>query len=330
MVTEQEQYLLEHRSRIAASRLSEVLACPRCLFPLTADGSRCADTNCDLSHEEFPLVIGQRVYFDPAKSIFDPKSVEPANDAPPGLARKILGVFARPNTVASRIAARLLRDIKALSPNRKPVVLVVGGGTIGSGLEALYQSNEIDVIAFDVFPSKHTHFVADGHTLPLTYNSVDAVIVQAVLEHVLDPQDVVAEIWRVLKPNGLVYADTPFLQHVHEGPFDFTRFTESGHRWLFKRFARIDSGVVAGVGTTLTWSVAQAIRSVIPVRGVSRLVHLLMRPIEMLVDRFGNPGHALDGANSVYFYGSKSYETLKPRDILSHYQGAQRRPERST
>jgi 2-polyprenyl-3-methyl-5-hydroxy-6-metoxy-1,4-benzoquinol methylase len=39
----------------------------------------------------------------------------------------------------------------------------------------------------------------------------DAVVVQAVLEHVLQPDVVVAEIHRVLRPDGLVYAETPFM-----------------------------------------------------------------------------------------------------------------------
>ncbi len=51
------------------------------------------------------------------------------------------------------------------------------------------------------------------------------------------------EIHRVLKDDGIVYADTPFMQQVHEGAYDFTRFTLSGHRWLFKNFALLDSTV---------------------------------------------------------------------------------------
>ncbi len=314
----------------ASSRLAALIVCPRCRHALNSNGSRCADPSCALSENDFTLVGGQRVLVDPDASIFDPSTVEPAAEKAPSLQRKLLGVFSRTNPVASRIASRLLSDVTLLATDRKPLVLVVGGGTIGSGLEALYQDDRIDIIAFDVFPSKHTHFVADGHAIPLSDESVDAVIIQAVLEHVLDPQDVVAEIYRVLRPGGLVYADTPFLQHVHEGPYDFTRFTESGHRWLFKRFVRIESGVVAGVGTTLGWSVAQAVRSVIPVRGIATLMHVLMTPIEIFFDRFEKPGHAIDGANSVYFYGSKSTQTLTPRDMTDHYQGAQRRPSRRT
>ncbi len=84
------------------------------------------------------------------------------------------------------------------------------------------------IAAFDIYYSANVQFIADAHSILLRDASVDAVVIQAVLEHVLDPQQVVDEIWRVLKPSGLVYAETPFLQHVHEGAYDFTRFTESG------------------------------------------------------------------------------------------------------
>src|SRR5205823_1246671 len=109
-----------------------------------------------------------------------------------------------------------------------PTILVVGGGTVGSGTDALYRDPAVRLIAFDVYGSPMTQLIADGHQIPLRDESVDAVLVQAVLEHVLDPAKVVAEIHRVLRPNGIVYAETPFLQQVHEAAYDFTRFTESG------------------------------------------------------------------------------------------------------
>jgi hypothetical protein len=67
-------------------------------------------------------------------------------------------------------------------------------------------------------------------------------------------QAVVAEIFRVLKPNGIVYADT--------GTFDFTRFTRSGHRWLFRHFEEIDSGVSVNAGVALMWSIRYFVRSI--------------------------------------------------------------------
>ena len=51
------------------------------------------------------------------------------------------------------------------------------------------------------------------------------------------------EIYRVLKSDGIVYIETPFMQQVHGGKYDFTRFTYLGHRRLFARFQEIESGI---------------------------------------------------------------------------------------
>src|SRR5690606_20509079 len=96
----------------------------------------------------------------------------------------------------------------------KPVLLMVGAGTMGIGTKQLYDDETILQIAFDVYPSLLTQFAADAHSIPLEDESVDAVCIQAVIEHVLEPERVIAEILRVLKPDGVVYAETPFMQQV--------------------------------------------------------------------------------------------------------------------
>ena len=58
----------------------------------------------------------------------------------------------------------------------------------------------------------------------------------------------------MLKGRGVVYAETPFMQQVHMGPYDFTRFTHSGHRRLFRRFEEVESGAVCGPGMALAWA----------------------------------------------------------------------------
>ena len=57
--------------------------------------------------------------------------------------------------------------------------------------------------------------------------------------------------YRVLKYDGLVYAETPFMQQVHMGKYDFHRFTHLGHRRLFRDFSQIESGVMCGLGMAL-------------------------------------------------------------------------------
>ncbi len=69
------------------------------------------------------------------------------------------------------------------------------------------------------------------------------------------PERVAAEITRVLKTDGLLYSVLPFMQHVHEGAYDFTRYTLSGHRRIFNHISEIESGMVAGPGTALVWAI---------------------------------------------------------------------------
>ncbi len=119
---------------------------------------------------------------------------------------------------------------------------------------------------------------------------------------------VAGEIHRVLRPRGIVYADSPFIQQICEGPYDLTRFTDSGQRYLFRRFERIDSGSVAGAGTALRWSIDYFVRALTRSRRLGRLAVLCFFWLSWM-DRILDPKHTIDGACSVFFLGRKT----KPR-----------------
>jgi len=223
------------------------------------------------------------------------------------------------NRVGPRNADRLLL---LLGKIEAPLILVVGGGEPGIGCDRLFAAPRVRLIAFDIYASHHTQFVADAHGIPLATGSVDAVWIQAVLEHVLEPNRVVDEIHRVLKPEGLVYAETPFMQQVHEGAYDFTRYTESGHRWLFRRFDRIASGVVSGPGSVLIWSIRSALTSLFRSPKIGELLTL---PFFWLrwIDGLSEAGHASDGAGGVFFLGRRTDIPIEPRDMVDAYRGAQ-------
>jgi len=203
------------------------------------------------------------------------------------------------------------------------VLLVVGGGSIGSGAAPLYEAPEIGVVGFDIYASPSAQLVADAHSIPLADGSVAAVWVQAVLEHVLDPWKVVAEIERVLEAGGLVYSETPFLQQVHEGAFDFMRFTESGHRWLFRRFERIQSGVVAGSGTQLAWSIDHAVRGLFRSELAGRIARLAAFWVKWL-DRLVPERFNVDDASCVFFFGQKTGRGISAHEMADYYRGTQR------
>jgi SAM-dependent methyltransferase len=158
--------------------------------------------------------------------------------------------------MARRNAARFLDMVEARA--RNPVLLVVGGGVVGDGAEAIYQEPGI---GSSRLTSTSLNKPISSRTLirSVRRRTNDGVWIQAVLEHVLSPEKVVAEIYRVLRPGRLVSAGTSFMQQVHEGTYDFMRFTESGHRWLSRGFERIDSGVERGPLTVLLWSIRYAL-----------------------------------------------------------------------
>jgi SAM-dependent methyltransferase len=224
-----------------------------------------------------------------------------------------------PNTVAAQNVERLL----SLLPGRSPLVLVIGGGTIGNGVGAIYAAPRTRVVAFDIYGSPMTQFIADAHQIPLASESIDAVLIQAVLEHVLDPSQVVGEIHRVLRPSGLVYAETPFLQQVHAGARDFVRYTSSGHRYLFRAFEEIAAGPVAGPGTQLLWSVDHLVRALLRSELAGKLARGVLFWLRYL-DQLTPAPFAMDNASAYYFLGRRANRELTPREIVGYYRGAQR------
>ena len=61
--------------------------------------------------------------------------------------------------------------------------------------------------------------------IPLSDHSIDCAIATEVLEHCPNPEEVMKEINRVLKPGGFFFFTVPFLWPLHEVPFDEYRYT---------------------------------------------------------------------------------------------------------
>ena len=64
-------------------------------------------------------------------------------------------------------------------------------------------------------------YVCDAAALPVPDASFDAVLSTEMLEHVPEPIQVVREMGRILKPNGLLILTAPLGSGIHQEPFHF-------------------------------------------------------------------------------------------------------------
>ncbi len=235
------------------------------------------------------------------------------------------------NAGTAPLVARLLEQLLSSSPH--PRVLVVGGGTLGAGMAPLLDHPAVDATETDVWVGPRTRLVCDGHDLPFADGTFDAVVCQAVLEHVLDPPRVVAEIHRVLRPAGLLYAEVPFMQQVHEGAYDLTRYTYVGQRRLFREFDELASNPVCGPAMALAWSVRYLAVTLAgsSARARSVISHLVPLTTFWLprLDRWliGRPG-AMDAASSIGFLGRRRETALGDDEIVAAYRGLNATPSR--
>jgi SAM-dependent methyltransferase len=90
-------------------------------------------------------------------------------------------------------------------------------------------------VSMDIAWDENLDVVGDGRQLPARSDSVDTVVVSAVLEHVpiQDMSGFLREIKRVLRPDGSVIAYVPFLYYLHSVPHDYYRPTYYGLDSLF-------------------------------------------------------------------------------------------------
>jgi SAM-dependent methyltransferase len=74
--------------------------------------------------------------------------------------------------------------------------------------------------------------IAPADALPVADGSFELVLCTQVLEHVPEPDRVLAECFRVLVADGILAVTVPLLYELHELPHDYQRFTENGLRRL--------------------------------------------------------------------------------------------------
>jgi SAM-dependent methyltransferase len=308
-------------------KLDLPLACPcKSKSELLARGDcyTCADHACPHSQigNAFPIVNGTPVLISELRC----DTVCAANSSAIYVKRvsskykHVKSLFSGRDAVTEANCDSFLAMTFDSSPH--PTVLVIGSGEKGGGTDALWEHPLIEVHGIDIYKTDTVDIICDAHYLPIRPGSYDGVWIQAVLEHVVDPTAVVNEIHRILKPGGVIYAETPFMQQVHEGRYDFTRYTVLGHRYLFKNFDAVHFGGKKGPEFVLAWAVRYLMWSVTRSRTIGRITGILFEILTRPLRHFISLESMHDASSAVFFLGRKhDGPPITHKALVSLYKG---------
>jgi len=91
----------------------------------------------------------------------------------------------------------------------------------------------------DIQPRHRPTVVGTAEKLPFVSSTYDLVLLIEVLEHCFSPHEVVCEVHRILKPQGLAIISTRFVHAYHPDPQDYYRFTRDSLARLLRRFSSV-------------------------------------------------------------------------------------------
>lgn len=118
--------------------------------------------------------------------------------------------------------------------------------------------------------------IANAKSLPIENDSIDAVPCNQIIEHDPDPDKIIAEIHRILKPGGILILSAPQMGRLHGEPNDYYRFTRWGLKYLLeKNGMKIDiieshGGIFRAIGSHLNFFI-------LDIFGKTKFVRKLLR-----------------------------------------------------
>jgi len=91
----------------------------------------------------------------------------------------------------------------------------------------------------------------DIMNLPISDDTFDGIVCNAILEHVPYPEKAIQEMYRILAKDGEIWAEIPFIQPYHPSPQDYWRVSPIGIDIWFNMFNKIDSGMFYAEGSPI-------------------------------------------------------------------------------
>jgi SAM-dependent methyltransferase/uncharacterized protein YbaR (Trm112 family) len=327
-----------------AAHRASCLVCPRCRSPLTEEVLEAGEVELICSGSGcggvFPVIDGTPILINDGNSVFAVADFTRPRRQTAGVSADTIMLRGEAPAPADRLRSLLRKAAERLIyysvnssdwSSEKSVAHIAAALpsarilVAGAGNKRYADLPNIHYVYTDVILGEGADYVCDLHDLPFPDGSFDAVIAVAVMEHVADPFRCASEIARVLRPGGYVYSVTPFMQQVHMGRYDFTRFTFLGHRRLFRHFTQIKAGMALGPGGALAWSLEYFCLSFFHSPNKRKYVRVAVKlatvPIKYFDRILSRREGSLDAAGGVYFFGTKADKPISDRELLKFYRG---------
>lgn len=308
-------------STIVIAESAVEIVCPDCLGGLSGE----EQLACSGCARTFPIVAGIPIVLG-RDSVFDPDDIASSR-----------GTYFESRATLRPSRSRLARRLPGLGADRsmdeidglvngllvprdrRYAGLVVGAGTRVSEYSDRFP--EVDFLTSDVDLMFRPGVVADALALPVGDRSVDIVVSEHVIEHLIDPLRAAAEIERVLRPGGIVLVRMPFLFPWHGGYIDFFRATPSGIRVMFAGCDVEFIGHGMGPGAAAAYALYAGGVELFSDRrlriGAAGLLRVLLAPLKWMDRLFTTRFGTLGGSAGITFVGRRAGERLGPRELLA-------------
>lgn len=131
---------------------------------------------------------------------------------------------------------RIKKLIKSIPQKKQELVLDVGCGE-SPHYHMLIKGK---IVSVDMKKSRTTNIICDSHNIPLKKEKFDKVLCINSFYYFSNPFAAIKEARRVLKKDGKLIMQMPFIYPIHDAPFDKYRFTEYGISGLLKNDFKIE------------------------------------------------------------------------------------------
>ncbi|HEX5436700.1 MAG TPA: methyltransferase domain-containing protein [Gemmatimonadaceae bacterium] len=194
--------------------------------------------------------------------------------------------FAPTNLDRFLVRTTLLREIRAVLPKFAGTLLDVGCGYMPyKPLVLAPPSRVTEYVGLDLpagpLYNASPDLTWDGKRIPLRNGAVDCAMATEVLEHCPDPDVVLREVRRVVKPGGHFFFTVPFLWPLHDVPHDEYRYTPFALERHLRRagFARWSLKALGGWDASLAQMIGLWVRRRPMVTWQRRLTSILALPV---------------------------------------------------